>query len=457
MSTKPESPELKSIFDIFKEQLKRRISLDLNDGLQVKELINKFIKSSSILLFAISAFVIIYYTATNNENMKDKYTLITLGVIMIMGAGIFYTSSNDVMMLPLQKIGLMAVAFLVIGVLGYFYQNASSSTIAVVRYIVYAIVAFIILVGFAIFFIIFSDYLKKKSGFFGFLINFIFYIPCLLISWLENLKYYIEQTPNTLFILFVVEMVLILLYIYMYKLMDKIVIKNKNIVLSKPVGLDYNTVIGDNKIFYFNNEKKNPFVDTGNSYKVDNYTLEFWTYINPQPHGTGEKPIINCGNKPNITYDSNINKMVIYYSNAHLVEDSFLDKKDVSETFTIPLQKWTHVVVIYYMGKVDVFINGDLQKTMTFGMNDKDNMPLPTTELDVISTGSKEGLYGAVCNVAYYGEVLPSMTITKNYQLYRYRNPPTPFVSTEDNGEHTTKKWRMNPITILNNSTIAQT
>jgi hypothetical protein len=439
--------KLEELLEKIKEPIERRTSLNVTDQIQQSEFIKKFIKSSSILLFAISAFVIIYYTATDNENMKDKYTLITLGVLAIMGAGIFYTSSNDIMMLPLQKIFIMAMAFLAIGVLGYFYQNASSSTIAVVRYIVYAIVALIIIVGFAIFFIIFSDYLKKKTGLAGFLINFIFYIPCLLINWLENLKTSIESVPNTVFMLFVFELVLILLYIYMQKIIDKVVIKNKNILIGKPVSLDYSTTIGDNKVFLFNNDKKNPFMDTENSFKLDNYTLEFWAYINPQPHGTPERDIINCGNKPRITYDAKRNKMVVYYSNAHLNENSGLTSKDVSETFDIPLQRWIHIVVIYYLGKVDVFINGELQKTLVFNDN---NMLLPTTEQDVVSTGSKNGLYGAICNVAYYHEILPTMTIVRNYQLYRYRNPPIPFVSTENNAP-TTKKWIINPIKFLNN------
>lgn len=440
---------LKSI----QEPIERHTSLNVMDGIQRSEFITKFIKSSSILLFAVSAFVIIYYTATNNENMKDKYTLITLGVMMIMGAGIFYTSSNDIMMLPLQKIFILAMAFLFIGVLGYFYQNASSTTIAVVRYIVYALVAVITITGFAIFFIIFSDYLKKKTGLTGFLINFIFYIPCLFISWLENLKTSIDNTPNTVFMLFIIEMVLILLYIYMQSIIDKIVIKNKNILLSNPVSLDYSTTIGDNKVFYFNNEKKNPFVDTSNSFKLDNYSLEFWTYINPQPSGTGEKDIINCGNKPRITYDSNRNKMVVYYSNAHLRENSVLTSKDISETFTIPLQKWNHIVVMYHLGKVDIFINGELQRTIEFNKHidlTKSNMLLQTTEQDIISTGNKNGLYGAICNVAYYHEILPTMTIIRNYQLYRYRNPPIPFVSAEDN-KSTTKTWIVNPLKYLNN------
>ena len=40
------------------------------------------------------------------------------------------------------------------------------------------------------------------------------------------------------------------------------------------------------------------------------------------------------------------------------------------------------------------------------------------------NNSNKEGLYGAICNVVYYGQPLTQMALIYNYNLLIIRNPP---------------------------------
>jgi len=69
---------------------------------------------------------------------------------------------------------------------------------------------------------------------------------------------------------------------------------------------------------------------------------------------------------------------------------------------------------------VDLFINGNLERTYTFN----ENIPIYLAT-DTITTGSNQGLDGAICNINYYLEPLTKSQITTTYNLLMSKNPPT--------------------------------
>lgn len=90
----------------------------------------------------------------------------------------------------------------------------------------------------------------------------------------------------------------------------------------------------------------------------------------------------------------------------------------------IPAQRWNNIVLNYNDDStVDVFVNGNLERTFTdttkIQRTDvKNKTPTP------IQIGEKNGMYGAICNINYYDSPLAKTQIANQYNLLMSRNPP---------------------------------
>jgi len=75
----------------------------------------------------------------------------------------------------------------------------------------------------------------------------------------------------------------------------------------------------------------------------------------------------------------------------------------------------------YNRNKVELFINGHLERT--FVMND--NMPI-YNDLDQISVGDNDGIDGGICNVRYYKHPLSPEQIALTYNTMILSELPIP-------------------------------
>jgi hypothetical protein len=153
-----------------------------------------------------------------------------------------------------------------------------------------------------------------------------------------------------------------------------------------------------------------------------NYALSMWVYLdvqskNFQAYGK-ETTIFDYGNgKPKLTYVNHVDdpeqkdKVNIYFTNSTTQKPSL--------EITLPKQKWNQIVFNYSTQRVDVFINGSLERTFEF----TDNLPTYAV-YDKFVTGANHGLDGAICNVKYYPNVLSKFEITNSYNLLMNKNPP---------------------------------
>ena len=79
-----------------------------------------------------------------------------------------------------------------------------------------------------------------------------------------------------------------------------------------------------------------------------------------------------------------------------------------------------NICIIMYMATAYMFIYKSTKRAFYFKEN------LPTYSLgDVVTTGSDNGLSGAICNIRYYSRKLTSRDIASMYNLLRKKNPPT--------------------------------
>jgi hypothetical protein len=282
--------------------------------------------------------------------------------------------------------------------------------------------------GLAIFFYLFSNYLKSSDGFLGILIYLIFYIPCLFIDFTKFIINEFRMTTNVVFVLFVLEISLILLYIYLPQIVGYIFKVNGAALLPGSVFLDNEQIISNSEPFRMTDEEKKKLGinATGTMYRRE-YSISMWVYLNSQPsnyasyakevpvfcYGTSNNSTNGTG-KPKITYfnnNSDPDKLIIYFTDS--------TSKPSTYEHTIEKQKWTNIVFNYGSSKSDLFINGNLVKSFLFDTNEPDY-----DVYDRVFVGSKQGVDGAICNVKYINKPQTKAQIVNNYNLLVNSNPP---------------------------------
>lgn len=388
-------------------------------------------QSTLIQYFGIYGFifmvgVVLYIASTDPAALTTKayvymFTIIIPFIILFGFIFPFSTTQRSATSTML----LIGVVMTIMTALFYSYSTMNSATLAVTSYFLNIIMVLIALVGLAIFFYIFSNYLKSVEGLVGFLIYFIFYIPCLLIDFSNYILNEFKMTSRPVYMLFIVEIILILLYIYLPDLIKRANNTSDVIVLLESGAfLDSRQVIGNSyQLRMLGPWPPNSVVPSTTFQYRRSYAISMWTYLNIQPPNnksySEETQIFNYGNgKPKISYfnntevDKSKDKYIIYFTNDKTGETSY--------DLTMPSQKWNNIVFNYYSDKVDLFINGNLERTFQLS----NNIPIYLAT-DNIEIGSKAGLSGAICNIRYYINPLSKTQIVNNYNLLMNKNPPT--------------------------------
>ena len=401
----------------------RNITQDIRSS---EEMRSTLLRYAGIYGFIFMIGVVLYIASTDPAALTTKayvymFTIIIPFVILFGFIFPFSTTQRSATSTML----LLGVVVTIMTALFYAYSSMNSATLAVTSYFLNGIMALIALVGLAIFFYIFSNYLKSVEGIAGFLIYLIFYIPCLLIDFSNYILNEFKMTARPVYMLFIVEIILILLYIYLPDLINRANNTSDVIVLLEGGAfLDSRQVIGNSyQLRMLGPWPPNSVVPSTIFQYRRSYAISMWTYLNIQPPNnksySEETQIFNYGNgKPKISYfnntevDKSKDKYIIYFTNDKTGETSY--------ELTMPSQKWNNIVFNYYSDKVDLFINGNLERTFQLF----NNIPIYLAT-DNIEIGSKTGLSGAICNIRYYINPLSKTQIVNNYNLLMNKNPPT--------------------------------
>jgi hypothetical protein len=352
----------------------------------------------------------------------------------------FFTSTNitGINALTNTQIITYAFAIMVLTIIVY-YMNKYMSTpqLLLVSDIFMIFVLLGLTVLLAMFFMIFNNSLKLMTGWSGFFIYLLFYIPCLLIRLIEYIKAELKVTTNTVFILFLLEIMFILSYLYLPKLLNLYLRKGGIALLEGNRFLDKKyTLTTGSKLRV---KDKQADLTSGAEVKTkspdQNFSISMWVYINIQPPSdvayAKERNIFKYGNersnitskKPQIVYnyDSTNNKLKkfkIYFTNE--TSTTSPNSKNYYE-FSMLEQKWNNIVINYNSNVVDLFINGNLETSFAYAPN----FNIPTYQVDdTIKIGSNNGLYGSICNIRYYHHPLSKSEIVNQYNLLVFKNPP---------------------------------
>ena len=276
------------------------------------------------------------------------------------------------------------------------------------------------LVGLAIIFNLFSEKLKRLKGISGFIVNFIFFIPCIISDFFEYIKNQFYLTPSVNYFLLVIEILLILAYIYIPRLLQQRLLESGTPILREPRFLDTQSIIATMDDIPTSDKQKydsnGDMVDDENEPRK-NYAISLWTYMNINAPTENGKHVFSYGSS------DSFKPKIEYLGNSENKEKRFQDKyqvwlsKDVHVYVHLDPQKWNYWTFNYNQNVADIFVNGKLLKSETLS-----NVPTYSSG-DVITIGN-EHLDGAICNITYHKNMMIESEIANNYNILIHKNPP---------------------------------
>lgn len=335
-----------------------------------------------------------------------------------------------------------SLAFLLIVSMYLFYQIIYPNSVGLVSKLLFWVSVLGFIVGLSIVYKIFMRFIQNLKGWGGFILRVIFFLPCLLIDFLETVFNELKSAPTMIGVLFVLEILIVLAYVYGPSLLAALYTQNAKTLLNTSVFLNKLLPIAKSETFLLDpNDSLNPTGNYGPEGNVPtyrtNYSVSMWIYLNPKASNNHayakETTLFKYGlpsemGKPQITYfnavdhDPNVHttdNYHIYYTNKAVPNNRF--------TVQMPGQTWNYIVLTYNDNIVDLFINGNLVKTQVL-----DSTMVPdyrSTDIMTVGEGDgtlmRGGLYGAIANVNYYTVPMSQSQVTSSYNMLRYKNPPT--------------------------------
>jgi len=397
---------------------------------------------SAVVFFIVSMiiFTMILSPGFTAYNL-DKYFFLLVFPLILVFAFVLNIGNESSSNTAFLKIVL---GLLLIGGVIYYYTTSQSSGILELGSN-YAVLALIVLIGVTIVYNVVVQYMSKLTGWPGFVAQLIFYIPCILTDLWDALLADFQMTPYSVYLILFIEAVLIVLY-FVLPLMTASVTG-----LDNGKQLTVNAVRLDKEMQIIANSGDLRIVPQGidaiyGNVKHEfrkNYCISIWVHVTPQTSSTiaynKETEIFKYGYTDSSGIE-HIKPMVRYYGGGHNDIAEERDKyifyfveyppkvqydhpENMSYEVTVPNQRWNNFVMNYNRNSVDLYINGNLERSFNLSMHLPDY-----NDLDQITVGSPDGkgVQGAICNVQYFNHPLSPEQISFSYNMLFQSDPPVP-------------------------------
>lgn len=255
--------------------------------------------------------------------------------------------------------------------------------------------------------------------------NFIFFIPCLILILIEDIKNEFRITQPTIFIILILE-ILFILFLFLIPIIIDLFTNKDNRLLKYGEILytnEYKELSSYQNLENLYNKKNSNFLlNKNNKYNINysdklnindytnkneknyNYTIKFDLYLNPQGTNTSysynkETELFNYGNKPVILYNGKEQSIIIKSNSLNN------DIKQMDTIIKIPanslesdiyfkFQKWNTFQINYFDFKIEIILNNKIIAV-------KDNIP-SFNKNDIVSIGEKDGIHGSIKDIYYY-------------------------------------------------------
>ena len=275
------------------------------------------------------------------------------------------------------------------------------------------------------------------------IVNSIFYIPCLLVAFIDN---FVKLTgldvkskgkdsglfkPTTTdYILLVLAILLNVGYFAYPYAAVKFSKQGGLMLIDNPIYTNTEHILASYQSLNKNTNYDLNYDSTLNTDFNYTYAISFWVYIDavsPSMSSAYNKytSLLSYGGKPNVLYKGADNTLMITMDNTSAPKSNYKPmvpfdtdengnriiyvKKDVL------LQKWNNIIINYNGGTLDIFYNGELVKSSI--------EVLSWMKYDTLTVGSKNGIRGGMCNLNYFDK---SLNVQQIYYLYNFVKDNTP-------------------------------
>ena len=129
------------------------------------------------------------------------------------------------------------------------------------------------------------------------------------------------------------------------------------------------------------------------------YSISFWSYIkNWDDKGYKNKDIINWVDNLQLYYESKVNNLKL---KIKLIDGNY----EIYDIKNLTLQKWNNFIIIVNNRYVDIFINGNLEKSIHL-------KTLPNYTRNILNVCSNGGYKGYISNLRFYNYPLNLLDIS---------------------------------------------
>ena len=261
--------------------------------------------------------------------------------------------------------------------------------------------------------------------------NLLFYLPCLMLDFVDMLKEQYKLTTQTALILLALEAAFILAGHLLPSAVARAINHTGVQILSAPISMNAERVITTYDVQFVNahgvDETPVPTADPNGgvataTVRLKNYSygVSAWFYIHPQPPNTNANydsdnnhiNMLQLGSfGPSIKYNPKNNTMQfgLYGTPIDLVVND------------ITLQTWNNAVINSDKGAVDIFINNKLIYTGHHVPNTNDPVP---NAVNNVTVGQADGVNGEMCNVVLNTAPFTKPEIAWLYKTNKVLNPP---------------------------------
>lgn len=379
------------------------------------ELMSCAMKYGGAFILLIVSGITIYVASTDDKALTEgffKYMVFLIVPIVVASYLVLPIFTQKMNRTTLVLNGVLLIVFLLS--LYAFYQTKSPEAVWFMKYAIYGFTILFLIVGLAIIYKVLIRFIYNSRSWGYVIIQLIFYIPCLLLEFIEYIKAELKIAPNTTYILFALEFIIILLYLLVMQLSKYVPKSTTKGLTTEPIYLNKFNQLSDSSILALTST---PNTSSDKTDYRTNYSVSFWAIVT-QPSETvmlfllGEPNAPGTVGKPRVMYEKG---QYAFYLTANSTPQFKM---------MLPIQKWNYFAISYDENKVNIFVNGNLEKTYHFTM-DKNDIPKYTGR-DTISTGSDIPTknVGAICNVQYYTVPIGQYEVISEYNLLMYKNPP---------------------------------